>query len=153
MQIDIPKLKPEGEWFEGHEDPVILELGQENHMRLPGPIHYHLWAQPVCGKLVVKGDLALGIELECGRCTDFFSTTIRDSSFLRDYDISGGVETVDVTPDIREAILLAWPAYPVCGETCLGLCPRCGCNLNSGKCSCHPPEGNLWGALEGLKLT
>lgn len=151
MIIDIPKLNPDGEWFEGEEPVTILGL-EDTRVRLERPIRYHLWAQPVSGKLVVKGDWSVDLALECGRCTDFFSTTLCDSSFLRDYEISGGVETVDVTPDLREDVLMALPAYPVCREACAGLCPTCGKNLNEGRCSCPPPGGLNWGALDGLKL-
>lgn len=152
MIIEIPKLHAEGDWFEGEEPVSILGL-EDAKVQLAKPIRYRLWAQPVSGKLVVKGEWELELALECGRCADFFSTTLGDSSFLRDYEISGGVETVDVTPDIREDVLLAIPAYPVCRDECRGLCPTCGKNLNGGACTCRPPGGLHWGSLDGLKLT
>jgi uncharacterized protein len=150
--IEIPKLNPDGEWFEGEVPVSSLEVAGGN-VRLEQPIRYRMWAQSVSGRLVVKGAWTLDLRLECGRCADFFSTTLGDSSFLRDYEISGGVETVDVTPDIREDVLLALPAYPVCGEACRGLCPTCGKNLNGGPCGCPPSGGVHWGGLDGLKLT
>ena len=149
--IEISKLNPDGEWFEGEEPAATLAL-DDAKVRLEQPIRYRMWAQPVSDRLVVKGEWSLEVGLECGRCADFFSTSLVDSSFLRDYEISGGVETVDVTPDIREDILLAMPAYPVCREACRGLCPHCGANLNGGTCSCPPPDGVHWGGLDGLKL-
>lgn len=150
--IEIPKLNPDGEWFEG-EVPVATLGVEDEKVRLEQPIRYRMWAQPVSGRLVVKGEWSIELGLECGRCADFFSTTLGDSSFLRDYEISGGVESVDVTPDIREDVLLALPAYPVCRETCRGLCPTCGKNLNVDSCSCPPQGGVHWGGLDGIKLT
>lgn len=152
MIIEIPKLNIDGEWFEGEEPVSILGL-EDSKVRLTSPIWYRMWVQPVSDRLVVKGEWGLKLDLECGRCADFFSTTLGDSSFLRDYEISGGLETVDVTPDIREDVLLALPAYPVCREECRGLCPTCGKNLNSGSCSCQPPGSLRWGSLDGLKLS
>lgn len=152
MIIDIPKLRPDGEWFEGDEPSAMLDLAGDRAIRIERPIHYRFFVQPVSGKLVVKGELSLPVDLECGRCADFFSTILGVSSFLRAYDISGAVETVDVTPDIREDILLQLPTFPVCKADCRGLCPQCGCNLNHGRCSCRPPESNRWGALDGLSL-
>jgi len=152
MIIEIPKLRPDGEWFEGEEDASILDVGGDAGMRTPNPIRYRLFAQPVSGKLVVRGEIEVGVEFRCVRCTDFFSTTVRESSFLRDYEISGGVETVDVTPDIREDVLLSLPSHPVCRDDCRGLCPHCGCNLNREPCSCRPPEDARWGALDGLDV-
>lgn len=152
MIIEVPKIRPDGEWCEGDEPYSLLDLEGERAIRLSRPIHYKFWVQPVSDKLVVKGDLALPVELECGRCADFYSTILAVSSFLRAYDISGAVETVDVTPDIREDILLQLPTFPVCRPDCKGLCPQCGHNLNRGKCSCRPPEAKRWGALDGLSL-
>ena len=153
MIIEISKLNEDGEWLEGDEQVSILGLEPDAHVRMETPLHYRFWVQSVSGKLIVKGSWELALALECGRCTDFYSTTLGDSSFLRDYEISGGLETVDVTPDLREDILLALPAYPVCREDCRGLCPTCGRNLNDGSCSCQPPGSLRWGSLDGLKLS
>jgi uncharacterized protein len=154
MIIDIPKLKPEGEWFRGEEPPELLELKGPRWAQADRPIRYELFAQVVSSELIVKGIVAADIRLECGRCVEFFSTTVTDDDFLQGYDISGGVETVDVTGDIREAVLLSVPHYPVCQPDCKGLCPQCGRNLNTGSCACRPASpGGRWGALDGLKLT
>ena len=52
--------------------------------------------------------------------------------------------------DIRELILIELPEYPKCGESCLGLCPTCGINLNRESCNCGkqekspPPKKKSW---------
>ena len=45
-------------------------------------------------------------------------------------------EEIDLTPLVYEQILLALPTRPLCAESCRGLCPRCGANLNAGPCGC-----------------
>ncbi len=151
MIIDIPKLRPDGEWFEGEEPASILELNDPG-VRAVGPVTYRFYVQSVSKQLVVKGTVQVPVEMQCGRCTEFYSTTITESSFLRAYEISGATETVDVTPDIREDILLQLPHYPVCSADCKGLCPQCGTNLNKGTCNCRPPADHRWGALDNVKL-
>ncbi|MDR6227262.1 YceD family protein [Desmospora profundinema] len=42
----------------------------------------------------------------------------------------------DLTPYIREALLLGLPLAPVCRLDCRGLCPVCGVNLNHESCDC-----------------
>ena len=74
MIIDVPKIREEGEWLEGDEPSAILELEGDKSIRLRGPIHYRFFVQPVSDKMVVKGDFALPVEIECGRCTEFYST-------------------------------------------------------------------------------
>ena len=45
-------------------------------------------------------------------------------------------DTVEVNDEIRQTVLLAFPARVVCGRDCRVLCPGCGKNLNSGACGC-----------------
>jgi uncharacterized protein len=54
-------------------------------------------------------------------------------------------EEIDLTPLVHEQILLALPTRPLCGESCRGLCSRCGANLNAGPCGCAavPAEPRL----------
>ena len=52
-----------------------------------------------------------------------------------------------------EQILLALPAYPVCGEGCKGLCPVCGANLNERECGCDRKVPDpRWAGLKDIKL-
>ncbi len=54
-------------------------------------------------------------------------------------------DEIDLTPLVHEQIILALPTRPLCGESCRGLCPRCGANLNAGACGCPaaPPDLRL----------
>lgn len=45
---------------------------------------------------------------------------------------------LDLTPMLREQIILVAPMQPLCREDCAGLCPRCGQDLNDGRCACEP---------------
>jgi two-component system sensor histidine kinase PilS (NtrC family) len=42
-----------------------------------------------------------------------------------------------LTEDVREDILLAFPARNLCSGGCRGLCSECGQNLNVRECGCH----------------
>ena len=46
-------------------------------------------------------------------------------------------DEVDLSPLIREAMILSLPTRPLCGEECRGLCPRCGANRNTTECGCR----------------
>lgn len=50
---------------------------------------------------------------------------------------------LELAPMLREQLILTSPMHPLCSDTCLGLCPRCGKNLNEGPCHCaaEPMEG------------
>jgi uncharacterized protein len=48
---------------------------------------------------------------------------------------------LELAPMLREHVILSAPMQPLCSEDCLGLCARCGKNLNEGPCQCavEPP--------------
>jgi uncharacterized protein len=53
----------------------------------------------------------------------------------------------------RDALVLAFPAFPLCRPDCAGLCPECGADRNVGDCG-HDGTGATdprWAALAGLR--
>ena len=71
---------------------------------------------------------------------------------LADEDAYKGKE-IDLAPAVREQILLFIPSSPLCREDCLGLCPRCGKDLNEGDCGCDRAVMDpRWAALKGIQL-
>ncbi len=62
-------------------------------------------------------------------------------------------KVIDLDALVREQVLLALPAYPVCGEACKGLCPACGANRNERECGCDSRAADpRWAALRNVKL-
>jgi len=59
-------------------------------------------------------------------------------------------ERVDLEPLFREEFVLAVPFAPLCSETCKGLCPQCGVDLNRGTCSCEAPGDPRLAALRSF---
>lgn len=49
---------------------------------------------------------------------------------------------LELAPMLREQVILTSPMHPLCREQCLGLCARCGKDLNEGPCHCAAEEGN-----------
>ena len=119
----------------------------------------------------VLGDLATSVETACARCLEPVTSRVERKFELlyRPRGIDAGRDEISVTQaeaeigyyvgegvlleDImREQILLELPLKVVCREDCKGLCPRCGENLNQGKCQCTAPVADVrWEALKGLK--
>jgi len=68
------------------------------------------------------------------------------SEFIKDL-------VVDVPGLAREALILALPAQVVCADDCLGLCSRCGKDLNQGPCTCGDDKSDeRWSRLKELDL-
>lgn len=71
-----------------------------------------------------------------------------------------GEDTYPLSPDgmfadlealLRDNLVEALPVTPLCSPDCLGLCPRCGVNLNDDPDHTHDETSLRWSALEGLK--
>ena len=45
-------------------------------------------------------------------------------------------EEINLSPYIREQVLLALPMRPLCDDDCRGLCAGCGADLNYEPCRC-----------------
>jgi uncharacterized protein len=62
-------------------------------------------------------------------------------------------DTLDLSPLVRDALLLDLPAAPVCREDCAGICATCGADRNEAPCACVPDDTDpRWSALRSLEL-
>jgi uncharacterized protein len=95
------------------------------------------------------------VDLECCRCLDGFTFPIKaefqyilspaEEQFeeeveLTSEDLLSGYyknDVIELAPVIFEQILLQIPIKPVCSDSCKGLCPHCGVNLNEEACQCQ----------------
>lgn len=63
-------------------------------------------------------------------------------------------EEIDLSPLIREQLILALPTKPLCGDDCKGLCPQCGVNRNLQTCTCRDQGGDpRLAVLRNIKLS
>jgi uncharacterized protein len=151
--INLNDIPEEGIYYRGEEPAEILELEDDLIFSALSPVAYNLYVQTVCEELIVNGRVSAEVQVRCSRCMEIFSTKIEDSAFLRTFPLEGSELEMDVTSDIREAIILNLPLFLLCDEDCKGRCPHCGKNLNEGSCECTEEEGpNAWDVLSGLKF-
>ena len=150
MMIALMDIGPDGLDVEGTLPAEVLECGADDPVYCTGPIAYDLHCQIVDLELLVDGSLSAPIEMRCRRCDCLFPGQLDHVAYHYDQELDPMPESVDLTEDIRESMILAFPSYPVCQESCKGLCPQCGTNLNVGTCDCKPPADVRWGALDCL---
>jgi uncharacterized protein len=75
------------------------------------------------------------IEKECSKCLEV-SVRKYTAELHEHYEISPFDQDLMLDEDIRQAFLLELPLSYVCKESCKGLCPQCGANLNISQCKC-----------------
>jgi uncharacterized protein len=61
-----------------------------------------------------------------------------------------GGEVLDLAPLVRDACILELPLAPLCSADCRGLCPECGVNRNTERCTCSPAGDPRWAVLASL---
>ncbi|MBI5187527.1 MAG: DUF177 domain-containing protein, partial [Nitrospirae bacterium] len=45
-------------------------------------------------------------------------------------------EELELLDLIKEQVMLNLPMKPLCSDSCKGICPQCGTDLNEGNCGC-----------------
>ena len=148
--VDVARLDEGGESFSGETAAGVLELGANTVCSPVGGIVYQIHVEQIGGELLARGRVSHRFQCTCSRCAEVFALDVVEPAFFADYPVAEGVEFVDLTPEMREAIILALPGYPVCREECKGLCARCGANLNCEACTCGPAPDGSWAALDLL---
>ena len=124
--------------FENRYDAETLELNTQD-LELIEPLDLKGELERIDEILSVKGVVVSKSREMCGRCL-----AKMEHSFQRDVSLAIEVEKdqriCDFTPELREEILLSYPAKILCKENCKGLCDNCGANLNVTTCDCHRSE-------------
>jgi uncharacterized protein len=144
----------------------LLGVIQELELSFPQGFEGAVSLERADDTLIVKGHLMTVARRACGRCTELFDKDL-DISFrsVFTHDAAAGKDVeltredldfnffrgdqFDVGQVITEQISLSLPIKPLCHDDCLGLCVRCGKNLNDGICACK--DENIDIRFEKLK--
>ena len=146
MKVHLRQIPPDGLHLEGEEECAITDVATED-LRCAGPLHYDLDLGISEGALWATGSLTQPVELYCVRCLEAFPFQITVKGFSLHLELTGP-EVIDLTPQLREDILLNLPPHPHCdregGRLCKAAPPEPGQTQESRKAD--------WSALDKLKL-
>src|SRR5258708_15036567 len=112
MKVHLKQIPAEGLHLEGEENCPIHELESEG-IRCAGPVRYDIDLGVSSGALWANGSLSQPVELRCVSCLEKFVHENEVPAFVVHTELRGP-ETVDLTPFIREDLLLNLPAHPHC---------------------------------------
>ena len=156
MKIHLRQIPDDGLHLEGEEDRDILELPAEEGARPLGPVRYSLDLGLDANGLWATGELFVDLELRCVRCLEPFAFPLHVPDVALQIERPAH-ETVDLTPYLREDILLALPAYPHCDWSGERVCPvsletpeeAAPLEESAGGNDFQPPSA--WATLDQLK--
>jgi len=136
-----------------------LEVGDEL-FRLQSPAPYSVTVTNAGSGIVAHGTISADVIATCSRCLCDFEDTI-DGEVVGFYLRRGGERdgeeeqeevdsegNINIGPALIAALVIEAPFAPLHDEECVGLCARCGADLNEGPCACgdsvdeaHPLAG------------
>ena len=146
---DIPQGGKKNREIEVLPSEIDLEM---QDVKFPGPVCSRIQLLRNDQDIYVKANVSVPVVVYCRRCLEPVQSNLfsdlelqfcqveepekNDSNLLdvgeRHY--AGGI--MDLSEDVRQAIVLEIPIWPLCSDLCEGLCCNCGENLNLSKCSC-----------------
>src|SRR5256886_3427281 len=146
MKVPLKQIPSQGLHLEGDEDWPIQEVESEGS-RCAGTLHYDIDLGVTGGGLWANGSLSQRVELRCVSCLEKFAYEIRVPAFAVHTELRGP-ETVDLTPFMREDLLLNLPAHPHCDRDGDRICKARQIETAEQEMK----RESDWSALDKLKL-
>jgi uncharacterized protein len=159
MRIRIDEIPESGRFLHFHWDEErlrhFLPPDDPFDIELVRPVNVDLEIQKRPDHIHVAGAINATLRLTCHRCLQAFDRALEEAVDLflmeekkipqeeelelepeeLEYDFFDG-EVIEIDRLVAEQIFLALPFKILCSETCMGLCPDCGANLNQEPCTC-----------------
>ena len=146
--MDI-RFERDGSWFRG----LLPEAAPSDFV--PDRIDVACTVKRMKENVFIEGTAATTVEALCGRCLEMTRQPV-NASFkytftpppaqakeeweltAEDLDFAYYEEdTINLDALIFEQVMLHMPIKPLCTESCKGLCPHCGIDLNAASCLCQ----------------
>ena len=118
------------------------------------PVEYDIEIEKLDDAILIQGELHVELECECVRCLKKFKTELKLTGWAAHLPLEGedkvAVENdcVDLTPFVREDILLDFPQHPLCRPDCAGLKSKAARKAEA----VEKPVAAVWAKLDKLKL-
>jgi uncharacterized protein len=128
LKFNIRHLEQRDLSLSGHLPVSELDLEKVDELiHAQQPLEYDLEVQKLDNSILVHGSLRLMLDCECARCLKPFSKELLLQNWTCHLPLQGEEnvqvinDLVDLTPYIREDIVLAFPQHPLCELECKGL--------------------------------
>jgi uncharacterized metal-binding protein YceD (DUF177 family) len=155
LKFNLRHLEEDELHLKGELPVAELELGVNDELiRLEKPLKYNLRVESMHDAVLATGSLRLTLDCECARCLKPFKHEI----VLKDWavhlplegedKVSVDNDCIDLTPFVREDMLLEFPQHPLCKPDCAGIKKKARSQTGS-KDEVKPSS---WSELDKLKL-
>ena len=158
LSVNLHHLESHNIRLQGELSAAELDFGVNDEMiRAEKPLCYDLTVESLDGGLLLTGSLRLTLDCQCVRCLKPFGWELVLEDWTCHLPLTGEDkarvenDSVDLTPLVREDMLLEFPQHPLCKPDCAGLG-----KIGKGKARKAGSESELepsaWAELDKLKL-
>ena len=154
MLLDLTRYRqPQAHFSRTFQPEEVAQKGDAYQIVAPVDLDFDIVKDKERFRLT--GTVRTELELPCSRCLELFRLPVDatfDQRFLPAAEMASEEERevqeddfensyyrddqIDLNELLREQFYLTLPMKPLCRDTCSGLCPQCGTNLNTGTCAC-----------------
>ena len=128
LVVNLRHLESKDLVLKGELPAADLDFDERDEtIRITQPLHHDIEVQKLDKSLLLRGRLTLMLDCQCVRCLKPFKQELRMGNWVCDVPLEGeesaviSNDCVDLTPYIREDILLTLPQHPLCDPQCKGL--------------------------------
>lgn len=160
ITVNLRHLEAQNVRLEGELPVEELDIDTRDEVvQAHRPLNYDLEVQQVEDGLLLQGRLSIALDCECVRCLKPITVPLVLPHWTCHVPLQGedavpvANDTVDLTPLIREDILLEFPQHPLCDPGCGGLTQSLGGPPRKAN-HAHQTDVNssAWSELNKLKL-
>ena len=158
LVVNLRHLEAHNVRLQGVLPATELEIDPRDEViQVTEPLQHDLEVQKLEGGLLVQGRLHLRLECECVRCLKRFPYELDLNEWACHLPLEGeervavNNDCVDLTPSVREDILLEFPQHPLCDPGCSGL-PKSSIGKPGSNTGLNEAGSSAWAELNKLKL-
>jgi uncharacterized protein len=156
LKVNLRHLEEDGLRLKGELPVAELDLGVADELiHMNQPLRHDFSVELLHDAVLVTGSLVLPLDCECARCLKKFKFDLKLSGWAVHLPLEGedkvsiDNDCVDLTPFVREDILLNFPQHPLCKTDCAGLKTENQAPQAGGGDQAKPA---VWAELDKLKL-
>ncbi len=144
----LPVINAEGKKLKLDAE-IDFSAQKENGVVFLSPVSVSGEFENVGGDIELKAVAHIKLRHTCDRCCEEYESELsfEINEVLKEYAPRDDADknpdviyfkgnSVELDEIVKENLFLSLPLKNVCSESCKGLCPECGANLNLGSCGC-----------------
>jgi uncharacterized protein len=157
VMINLRRLEKDDLHLAGEVPVGELDMAADELVHAEKALEYDLEAQMLEQGILVTGSMGMDLRCECARCLKEFSYRLELKDWACHVELEGeekavvSNDCVDLTPYMREDILLALPQHPLCKPECSGL-PKKAIGKTKKTNGRTRENGSAWAELNKLKF-